>query len=196
MAAVQPITAGRLAATPRSAAQHRVLDAAMELIGDRGVGGTSLQMIADAIGVTKAAVYHQFRTKSEIVIALTERELATLEDPLSAAEAEPDRLVARKLLLDKVIGVAVTRRKWVGTLVNDPVIVRLLGDHEPFRAFISRLYGVLLGAHDDTAARVAAAVMSAAIAGAVINPLVSDIDDDTLRAMLIHITQRVLELPD
>jgi hypothetical protein len=34
-----------------------------------GVGGTSLQMIADAIGVTKAAVYHQFNTNEEIVVA-------------------------------------------------------------------------------------------------------------------------------
>jgi AcrR family transcriptional regulator len=30
------------------------------------VSGTSLQMIAGAMGVTKAAVYHQFKTKEEI----------------------------------------------------------------------------------------------------------------------------------
>ncbi|HEU4362461.1 MAG TPA: TetR family transcriptional regulator, partial [Mycobacterium sp.] len=40
----------------RSAAQTRILDAALQLIGENGVGGTSLQMIADEIGVTKAAV--------------------------------------------------------------------------------------------------------------------------------------------
>ena len=45
-------------------------------------------MIADEVGVTKAAVYHQFRTKEEIVIALTERELGGLDDALEAAEAE------------------------------------------------------------------------------------------------------------
>jgi len=33
-------------------------------------------MIADAIGVTKAAVYHHFNTKEEIVIAAAEDELA------------------------------------------------------------------------------------------------------------------------
>ncbi len=36
-------------------------------------------MIADAIGVTKAAVYHQFKTKEEIVVAAVEVELARLE---------------------------------------------------------------------------------------------------------------------
>jgi AcrR family transcriptional regulator len=185
-----------LGSVARTAAQHRVLDAAMDLIGDHGVGGTSLQMIADAIGVSKAAVYHQFNTKNEIVIAMTDRELATLEEPLAAAESEPDRLNGRKVLLNKVIDVAVTRRKWIGTLVNDPVIVRLLGEHEPFSLFLSRLYGVLLDEHDDIEARVTAAVMSAAIAGSVINPLVNDIDDDTLRSTLSHITERVLERRD
>jgi AcrR family transcriptional regulator len=195
MPAAHPAADGRLDETPRSAAQNRVLDAAMELIGDHGVGGTSLQMIADAIGVTKAAVYHQFNTKNEIVIAMTERELATLKDPVAAAEAEPDRERARTLLLARVIDVAVARRRWISTLTNDPVIVRLLGQHPPFIAFISRLYGVLLDERDDTEARVAAAVMSAAIAGSVINPLVADIDDDTLRTSLTSITARVLDLP-
>ena len=60
----------------RTAAQTRILDAALDLFADHGVSGTSLQMIADAIGVTKAAVYHQFKTKEEIVIAVTEMELA------------------------------------------------------------------------------------------------------------------------
>ena len=36
------------------------------------MNGTSLQMIADAMGVTKAAVYHQFHTKEEIVLAVAE----------------------------------------------------------------------------------------------------------------------------
>ncbi len=180
----------------RTAAQDRILAAALDLIAEHGVSGTSLQMIADAIGVTKAAVYHQFKTKEQIVIAVTENELAKLEEALEAAEAEEHRQRARKVLLTRVIDLAVSRRRWVSTLPNDPVIVRLLGEHEPFRQFISRLYGVLLDEHDDTEARVSAAVMSAAIAGAVINPLVTDLDDDTLRSTLIHLTTRMLNLPE
>jgi AcrR family transcriptional regulator len=42
------------AAAPRSAAQDRIVNAALELFAEHGVGGTSLQMIADSIGVTKA----------------------------------------------------------------------------------------------------------------------------------------------
>ena len=58
-------------------------------------------MIADAMGaVTKPAVYRQFKTKEEIVIAITEREISRLEDALEAAEAEGHPLRAREVLLD------------------------------------------------------------------------------------------------
>jgi len=176
----------------RSAAQTRILDAALKLIGDNGVGGTSLQMIADEIGVTKAAVYHQFKTKDEIVIALTERELGGLEEALEAAEAVRERPRAREVLLDGVIDLAVKRRGVAATLQFDPVIVRLLAEHQPFQQFTQRLYGVLLGdAADD--ARVSAAMLSGAIAVGVVHPLVADIDDDTLRARLLHIARRFID---
>lgn len=153
-------------------------------------------MIADAVGVTKAAVYHKFKTKEEIVIAVAEMELATLEDALEAAEAQADSVGSRKVLLTEVVGMAVERRRWVRALQNDPVMVRLLGEHEPFRKLITRLYAILLDEPDDTEARISAALFSGAIAGTVINPLVDDIDDDTLRSVLIHLTARMLKLPD
>ncbi len=157
------------------------------------MGGTSLQMIADAIGVTKAAVYHQYKTKEQIVIALTERELGGLEEALEAAEAHDHRIRARDVLLDRVIDVAVERRGAASTLQFDPVIVRLLAEHEPFQQFIRRLYGVLL---NDSAedARVAAAVLSGAIAVGVVHPLVADIDDGTLRSALGRITRRLIDV--
>lgn len=180
---------------PRSAAQTRILDAALQLIGDNGVGGTSLQMIADVIGVTKAAVYHQFKTKEEIVVALTERELGALEEALEVAEAEQSRPRAREVLLDGVIDMAVRRRGAASTLQFDPVIVRLLAEHQPFQQFIARLYGVLVGDAGDDAV-VSAAMLSGAIAVGVMHPLVGNVDDDTLRAQLLRLTKRFIEAPD
>ena len=81
----------------------RTLKAAMDLFASYGVGATSYQMIADALGVTKGAVYHQFKTKNEIIIAVAEMELAKLEDALEAAEAEDSPVSARELLLNRVI---------------------------------------------------------------------------------------------
>lgn len=179
----------------RSPAQTRILDAALKLIAEHGVGGTSLQMIADAIGVTKAAVYHQFKTKEQIVVALTERELGGLEEALEAAEAHDDFPRAREVLLGRVIDMAIERRGAASTLQFDPVIVRLLAEQEQFQHFIRRLYGVLV---DDASedARVSAAVLSGAIAVGVMHPLVADVDDDTLRAHLLRITHRLIGAPE
>lgn len=190
---VSPQTRSRFRFITRSPAQTRILDAALQLIGEHGVGGTSLQMIADAIGVTKAAVYHQFKTKEQIVIALTERELGGLEEALEAAEADDHRSRAREVLLDRVIDVAVERRGAASTLQFDPVIVRLLAEHEPFQHFIQRLYGVLLdNAAED--ARVAAAMLSGAIAVGVLHPLVADVSDDNLRSQLRRTIRRLIEI--
>src|SRR5271166_5416892 len=110
---VQGAAAPTQAAAPamRSAAQARIISAALELFAEHGVGGTSLQMIADAIGVTKAAVYHQFKTKEEIVLAAAEVELANVEAAIEAAEAEPTRTRARDLLITRIVDLAVERRR-------------------------------------------------------------------------------------
>src|SRR5262249_38201892 len=128
-----------------SAAQVRIVKAAVELFGEHGVGGTSLQMIADALGVTKAAVYHQFRTKDDIVVAVAEAELARLETALEAAEAESAPARAREVLVARIVDLAVERRHMESTLLGDPVLVRFFAHHEPFRRVMSRLYALLMG---------------------------------------------------
>jgi len=179
----------------RSAAQLRVLDAALDLIAEHGVSGTSLQMIADRIGVTKAAVYHQFKTKEAIVIALTERELGWLEEALEAAEAEPNHTAGRELLLTRVVELAVERRRMVSVLQFDPVIIRMLAQHEPFGVFIDRLYTAMLGEETGDRARVHAAMLSGVISVAVMHPLVADIDDALLRNELLRTMRRIVALP-
>jgi AcrR family transcriptional regulator len=179
-----------------SAAQLRVVDAAAELFAEHGVGGTSLQMIADAIGVTKAAVYHQFKTKDEIVLATAERELAIVETAIEAAEAEPDGDRAREVLVDRIVDLAVERRRMESTLLGDPVIVRFFAQHGPYRQVMGRLYRLLMPDDSRGDARVTAAMLTAAIGGAVMHPIVADLDDETLRAQLRHLARRFLDLPD
>jgi AcrR family transcriptional regulator len=178
-----------------SAARTRILDAALELFAKHGVSATSLQMIADAIGVTKAAVYHQFPAKDQIVLAVTERELSRLLPALEQAEARCDGVQARDELLVLVIDMAVRDRRLASALQFDPVMINLLGEHEPFQRFMARLYGVLLGDSGEDA-RVEAAMLAGAIGSAVMNPLVADIDDDTLRTRLTDLSRRLLGLPE
>ena len=181
--------------TGYSAAQTRVVTAACELFAQHGVGGTSLQMIADALGVTKAAVYHQFRTKDEIVVAAAQTELALLEAAIDVAEAAPTPEEARHALVSAVVDLAVERRRMESTLINDPVIIRFFAHHPPFRDVMDRLYRILTG-DGGPGARLPAAMLTAAISGAVVHPLVAELDDDALRAQLLHLARRFLDMPD
>ena len=192
MSPAGPVTVARLSSVERSGAQRRIIEAALPLFAEHGVNGTSLQMIADAIGVTKAAIYHQFKTKDEIVVAAIEVDLAKLEAALDAADADESRMRAREVVLTQVIDLAVAHRRMVSAVQHDPVVVRLLAKHEPFRQLMQRLYVVLTDGDVDADARVRAAVVSAAIGGAVMHPLVMDLDDETLRSQLLQLSLQLL----
>ncbi len=178
-----------------SAAQARIIAAALDLFARHGVGGTSLQMIADEIGVTKAAVYHQYNTKDEIVLAAAEAELARLTEIVDAAEREPSRKRARDVLLAGVVDLAVDSRRTASTILSDPVIVGFFAEHEEFRDVTQRLRRLLAGDEAGPEARVRMAMLVAAISGAVMHPFVADLDDDMLRVELLRLARRFLGLP-
>ncbi len=183
---------GPLGSAPVTAARTRIIDAALVLFTEHGISGTSLQMIADAIGVTKAAVYHQYNAKDEIILAVAQIVRARLEAAVTAAEAERSRSRARELLIAEIIDLAVERRRMAGVLQRDPVMLRFLEEHEPFRRVMARVNRLLMGGASDRRARVQAAMLASAIAGAVIHPLVLELDDETLRAQLLKQARKLL----
>jgi AcrR family transcriptional regulator len=183
----------RLDAGPYSAAQVRTAGVALDLFAEHGVSGTSLQMIADALGVTKAAVYHQFRTKEAIVVAAVDLELAKLEPALRVAESRRGDPSAMGALLNQVIDLAIGRRRLVSPLLHDPVIVRLLSEHEPYQHLMSRLFGALLGDHADDRTRIRVAMIASAIGGVVTHPLVAGLQHEELRTQLLDLSLQFLE---
>jgi len=192
MSSAKAPAASPLGSASYTVAQTRVIEASLVLFAEHGVGGTSLQMIANEIGVTKAAVYHQYKTKDEIVLAVAQVVLADLETAVTAAEAEPSRSRARGVLIAEMIDLAVERRRMAGVLQRDPVMLRFLEEHQPFRRVMERVNRVLMGGVSDPRARVQAAMIAAAIAGAVIHPLVLDLDDESLRSQLLKQARRLL----
>jgi AcrR family transcriptional regulator len=178
-----------------SAARCRIITAALDLFARHGVGGTSLQMIADQIGVTKAAVYHQYRTKDEIVLAAAEAELARLQAVVEAAETERSEKRARDVLVAGIVDLAVRRRRTVSTILSDPVIAGFFAEHDAFRDVMVRVRRLLLGDDARPEAGVRTAMLLAAISGAVMHPFVVALDDDTLRAELLRLARRFLGLP-
>jgi len=93
------------------------------------------------------------------------------------------------------VNLAVERRRMESTLLGDPVIVRFFAHNERFRQVMDRLYRLLMGDDAGPEARVPAAMLTAAIGGAVMHPLVVNLDDDTLRSNLLRLARRFLDLP-
>ncbi|MFY9921385.1 MAG: TetR family transcriptional regulator [Mycobacterium sp.] len=54
--------------------RNLLLDAAEKLFAERGLGGASLEDIADAAGYTRGAIYAHFGSKEELFLSVIERE--------------------------------------------------------------------------------------------------------------------------
>jgi AcrR family transcriptional regulator len=153
-------------------------------------------MIADEIGVTKAAVYHQYRTKDEIVIAVAMAELARLEAAVEQGESEPTPERGRDVTLDGIVDLAIERRREAGSILDDPVIVGYFADDDTFRSTMHRLRLLLAGDDRSPEARIRTAMLLAAVSGATMHPFVVDLDDDVLRPELRRLARSFLGLPD
>lgn len=75
----------------------------------------------------------------------------------------------------------------------DPLIVRFLGEHEPFQQFVRRLYAVLLGDTDPMGPVPAAMLREPSPPASCIHWLPTS--TTTPRADLLRTTRRILNLP-
>lgn len=82
------------------------------------------------------------------------------------------------------------------TLQGDPIDA-CAGGHLLFRALTARMHRLLLDEDEAIGGgqRVATAMLTSAITGAVTHPLVADLDDQTLRTELMRYVRRLVNLP-
>lgn len=177
---------------PRGQGRRRVIDAAVELFAEHGVSGTSLQMIADHLGVTKAAVYYQFHAKEDIVLAVLEEALDDMAAFVTVAEAEPSPDEAAMAALRGLVDLMIGHRKVVAALMRDPEVERIMASHDGLDSLVGRLTTLLLGPSPDLRRRIAVSVVGAGVAQAGIDPMLADVDDETLRAQLLDLGPAML----
>jgi AcrR family transcriptional regulator len=78
-----------------------VLDAALRLFAEHGYAGTSMEMVAEAAGVTKPVVYDCYSSKRELFEALLDREEQRLLDQMARAlPSEPDFSDTERVMTD------------------------------------------------------------------------------------------------
>lgn len=173
---------------PRGQARARVIDAALGLFAETGFSGTSLQMIAERLGVTKAAVYYQFRAKEDIVLAVLDDALAAMSELVETAE----RAGGVRVLLPGLVDLTLTHRHALVALARDPQFVRIVEEHPDFQSVIERVQRVLLGPAPDVRRRVAVSLIGTGLSHVSVDPELADLDDAELRRHLLGLVEELL----
>ncbi|MED5811503.1 TetR/AcrR family transcriptional regulator [Mycolicibacterium sp. 050232] len=183
------------AVAPRGFARERVLEAALSLFAEHGVNGTSLQMIADRLGVSKAAVYYQFHSKDEIALAVIQPVFDDMMRLVRIAEAMSTPEARREAAVSGMVEMAVRHRRVTAVFHGDPVIDGLVQSRAELQDTIERLTGILLGPDPDAASRICMSVLAAGIYGSATDPELNDITDEELHRVLLDCAQRLLRAP-
>ena len=171
----------------------RLIEAAIDLFTRHSFAGTSLQMIADELGFTKAAIYHHFRTREQLLAAVIEPMLDELRAVVESAEAKRTPHARAEHMLSGYAALAVRNRGLVAVLATDPSVATVLTDRAEWGKLILRQLALLADVDPGPAGEVKAAVVFAGIAGAA-GPTWGNLDDDALREHLVDAGRRILGL--
>jgi AcrR family transcriptional regulator len=174
--------------------RQRIIDVAVRLFTRHSFAGTSLQMIADELGFTKAAVYHHFHTREEMLGAVVEPLFAEVRAIIEEAEAQRGRSVRAEHMLAGYADLAVRHRALMTVLAGDPGVIEILRARGDFGDLINRQIKLLADVDPGPGGLIKAAVVLAGIAGAALPGTVLDLDDDALRQQFVETGRRTLGL--
>lgn len=153
----------------REEKRNAVLHAAAAAFAERGYHGTSLDMIAARLGVTKPTIYYYARNKDDLVTAVGERALAAI---LDAAQGDEQALAITQLqhLLRRYAEVMTTDEGRCLPVLRDARIASPA--NESIRRAMSRVDHRIrelleLGAKDQSIARCDIKLTAFMIAGAI-----------------------------
>lgn len=173
--------------------RQRLVSAALDLFAEHGVGGTSLQMIATRIGVTKAGVYRHFRAKEDIVLAALEPVFAQLGSFLDEAEAQSDRRAQIDVALEGLVDLVVDQGHLAAVLQGDPMVRAVVADRAAFHTQFDRLYAILGGPAPDATRRVNIAMVGGGLLFSGIAPELRSMPRQELREKLLIAARRLLD---
>jgi len=187
---VTPVKGMSTRAAQAERTRQQILETAQRLFADQGYDATSLQMIADELGLTKAAVYYHFRAKVDIrheIMRAGVEQLSTLLDEAAAIRGRRARV---EHLVNGFVDFFVESRQYALTS-NDPAAKREKLDKEPLS--IRRCALALIFGDSPTAAERLAFMAVSFIPGYL--PELADLTDDELREALRTTMLHILRVP-
>jgi AcrR family transcriptional regulator len=178
--------------SPRGLARERVLAAALALFAEHGVHGTSLKMIADRVGVSKAAVYYQFQSKEDIAMGVIRPTLEDMARVVTIAKALPDWEARRAVAVSGLVEMAVRHRRLAALFHGDPAITQLIVSNPEMNAVADRIRELLEGPAPDPGTRIAFTMFFSGLGHAAADPALADVDDADLHRVLLELSNRIM----
>lgn len=123
--------------------KQRILDTARELFASKGVPKTSLQEIADRLGITKPALYYHFRSREELVRSI----MQPLIDDGDAFVREQEKLatVEPRALLEGYFDFNIRHRADIMLVLTELTTLAELGLVDQVLTWRERLTSILYG---------------------------------------------------
>ena len=171
--------------------RQQILETAQRLFAELGYDATSLQMIADEMGLTKAAVYYHFRAKFDILHAAMLPGIQRLEALLDEAAAIRGRRARIEHLVNGFADFLVRNRHYAVMASTDPAAKRHQLDDESMTPR-RRALALLFGDNPTAAERLA---FNALFFIPESLPDLVDLTDEELREVLQTTMLRILRVP-
>jgi AcrR family transcriptional regulator len=178
---------------PRGAGRVQLLETALRLFARDGVDGTSLQAIADEMGVSKAAVYYHYKSKDELILGVLAPLMAgvsAISDRIGAQRGRQARLDA---FITGLVDLAVDNHDRFAVIIGDPHVSQLLAAQATAQGWRS-LIELVTGPENDDAARVALSILITGLLGPLRNPKLADLDPEVLREYMTECGRRLLQI--
>ena len=185
LVAVSPGVRAEQARRTRAAIQ----EIALTLFADRGYDATSLQDIADELGLTKAAVYYHFPSKLELLQSICEPVYERVTAIIAETAAHSTRPARIDAFSDGFAELTVSRRATICVLAADPVMHGRMKAASRMDDLLDQATRVIYGdspTPDQVFAVRAVAVMSDTISA------LPALGDDEARALLSRAMRRLL----
>ncbi|MFB1293907.1 TetR/AcrR family transcriptional regulator [Mycobacterium sp. pW049] len=173
--------------------RQRLIEVAIELFGEHSVAGTSLQMISEALGLTKSAIYHYFRTRDELLDAILDPVLAELAVLIAEAEAQRTARARADRMLIGYAALAAANRNLISVLSSDPHVTELVRRRAEWSSTVTRQMRLFAALEPGVGGQVNAAIVMSGFAGAARGEFEA-LDDDALRDQLVAAGRRTLGL--
>jgi AcrR family transcriptional regulator len=170
--------------------RKQILETAQRLFAERGFDATSLQLIADEMGLTKAAVYYYFRTKTAILRATMQPGIDRLKALIEETTEIRGRRARAEHLVSGFADFLVENRAYAVMALIDPAVKRSNLHGEPM-SLRHHILTLLFGEQPTASERLAFEVLFFVPETL---PTLTDLSDEELREALYGTMLRILRV--